>query len=66
MILINITCAACPSTLRLLIATKVTEEGAPTSDADMGDLLQKLADRRWTLQGPLCSDCADKMRVTIN
>jgi hypothetical protein len=66
MVLVDMTCAACPATLRLLIATKVNDAGEPTSDADMGDLLQKIAHHRWTLKGPLCPQCSDKMLKTIN
>jgi hypothetical protein len=66
MLLLDVTCAACPAFLRLLVATKVTDEGAPTSDVDMGDLLKKFADFKWSFTGPLCPACAAKMRRTTN
>lgn len=66
MIIVDVTCAACPAHLRLLVATKVTLDGAPTYTADIDSLTQQLALRRWSMSGPLCPDCADHMRRTTN
>lgn len=66
MILIDATCASCPAHLRLLCKTKVDDAGAPTSEVDLADLILQMTDFGWSFRGPLCRDCAKKMRTTIN
>lgn len=66
MILVKFDCATCPQHLRLLVATKVEDDGRPTTDVDMGDLMSKVAGRGWSLTGPLCRECAEKMRKIVN
>ena len=66
MILVDVTCAACPTTMRLLVATQVTDAGEPTNKVSVDDMMSQLAERRWSLLGPVCKTCADRMRRVIN